>query len=193
MIIIPVPNVTNRRFVIGSTPVGCMMLATWSQDARMKSILLTLNTSVRSVGNIFPLTSPTWHRPAVITPTGLSPSQLGWWSKMAYRIAPPVGHCGATIASSFLLPPSRIGWRRQEKKTNPQAETAYLDWALADFSGYLTADELYDGPFCILSIVDNHTFKRIFYQVLEHTPTQDDILAFFETVAPLQGKERFQG
>lgn len=77
------------------------------------------------------------------------------------------------------MPPSRIGPRRQEKKTNPQVETAYLDWALADFSGYLTADELYDGPFCILSLVDNRTFKRIFYQVLEHAPTQDDVLAFF--------------
>src|SRR5512144_1477243 len=27
----------------------------------------------------------------------------------------------------------------------------YLDWALSDFSGYIAADELYDGPFCILS------------------------------------------
>ena len=49
-----------------------------------------------------------------------------------------------------------------------------------DFSGYLTADELYDGPFCILSIVDNRTFKRLFYQVLEHDPTGDDVSAFFQ-------------
>jgi len=56
----------------------------------------------------------------------------------------------------------------------------YVDWALADFSGYLAADELYDGPFCILSIVDNHTFKRLWYQVLDHDPTQDDIRAFFQ-------------
>jgi len=27
-------------------------------------------------------------------------------------------------------------------------------------------DELYDGPFCILSIVDNRSYKRLFYQVL---------------------------
>ena len=32
---------------------------------------------------------------------------------------------------------------------------------LAEFSGYIAADELYDGPFCVLSIVDNHTFRRI--------------------------------
>jgi hypothetical protein len=42
-------------------------------------------------------------------------------------------------------------------------ETSSLDWALADFSGYIAADELYDGPFCVLSIVDNRTFKRLVY------------------------------
>jgi hypothetical protein len=36
----------------------------------------------------------------------------------------------------------------------------FLDWALADFSGYVAADELYDGPFCILSAVDNRCYKR---------------------------------
>lgn len=60
-----------------------------------------------------------------------------------------------------------------------QIEHSYLDWALADFSGYLAADELYDGPFCVLSLVDNHTCKRIAYRVLEHDPTQDDIREFF--------------
>src|SRR5712691_4676717 len=57
-------------------------------------------------------------------------------------------------------------------------ESSYLDWALADFSGYIAADELYDGPFCVLSIVDNHTFKRILYQVLDHDPEHKDIEAF---------------
>jgi hypothetical protein len=50
---------------------------------------------------------------------------------------------------------------------------------LSDFSGFIAADELYDGPFCILSIVDNRTFKRLFYQVLNHDPTGLDIVAFF--------------
>jgi len=50
---------------------------------------------------------------------------------------------------------------------------------MADFSGYIAADELYDGPFCVLSIVDNHTFKRLIYKVLDHDPTHDDIRAFF--------------
>jgi hypothetical protein len=57
--------------------------------------------------------------------------------------------------------------------------TDYLDWALADFSGYLAADELYDGPFCILSLVDNRTYKRLSSRVLDHTPTQADIEDFF--------------
>lgn len=50
---------------------------------------------------------------------------------------------------------------------------------MADFSGYIAADELYDGPFCVLSIVDNHTFKRILYEVLDHDPSHDDIRRFF--------------
>lgn len=57
--------------------------------------------------------------------------------------------------------------------------TTYLDWGLADFSGYIAADELYDGPFCVLSIVDNRTFKRLLYQVLDHDPEHPDITAFF--------------
>ena len=57
--------------------------------------------------------------------------------------------------------------------------TTYLDWGLADFSGYIAADELYDGPFCVLSIVDNRTFKRLLYQVLDHDPDHPDIRAFF--------------
>ena len=50
---------------------------------------------------------------------------------------------------------------------------------LAEFSGYIAADELYDGPFCVLSIVDNRTFRRITYDVLDHDPTHADIVRFF--------------
>ncbi len=57
--------------------------------------------------------------------------------------------------------------------------TSHLDWGLSDFSGYVAADELYDGPFCVLSIVDNRTFKRLLYQVLDHDPDHGDIKAFF--------------
>jgi hypothetical protein len=49
---------------------------------------------------------------------------------------------------------------------------------LADFSGSVAADEVYDGPFCMLSAVDNRRYKRILYEVLDHEPTHDDIRAF---------------
>lgn len=59
-------------------------------------------------------------------------------------------------------------------------DTEHLDWALEDFSGYIALDELYDGPFCVLSLVDNRTFKRIRYQVLDHDPTHEDIRSFLK-------------
>jgi hypothetical protein len=61
---------------------------------------------------------------------------------MGWRIGTPVGNSGATIGCLFPLPPSRIGWRRGEKKARDRWETDYLAWALSDFSGYLAADEL---------------------------------------------------
>jgi Transposase len=80
---------------------------------------------------------------------------------------------------SSPTPRSRTGSRTGGKKAARRIPTDYLDWALADFSGFIAADELYDGPFCILSIVDNRTFKRLAYQVLDHDPTHRDIEAFF--------------
>ncbi len=68
--------------------------------------------------------------------------------------------------------------------------TDYLDWALTDFSGYIAVDELYDGPFCVLSIVDNRTYKRLFYRVLDHTPAHEDIEDFFRCFqAVLQARQ----
>ena len=49
---------------------------------------------------------------------------------------------------------------------------------MAEFSGYIAIDELYDGPFCVLSLVDNRTFKRVLYRVLDHDPSHKDILYF---------------
>ncbi len=60
---------------------------------------------------------------------------------------------------------------------------------LADFSGYIAADELYDGPFCVLSIVDNRTYRRIIFEVLDHDPTHADIERFFRRFQSLL-KER---
>jgi hypothetical protein len=58
----------------------------------------------------------------------------------------------------------------------------YLTWALDDFSGYIAADELYDGPFCVLSIVDNRRFKRLLYEVLISQPYPRGHPALFQTL-----------
>jgi len=55
---------------------------------------------------------------------------------------------------------------------------AFLDWALEAFSGYVAADELYEGSYCVLSVVDNRRYKRMLYEVLDHDPHHDDITAF---------------
>lgn len=80
---------------------------------------------------------------------------------------------------SSPTPRSRTGSGPGGKKAARRIDPGYLNWALSGFSGYIAADELYDGPFCILSIVDNRTFKRLIYQVLDHDPTHVDIEAFF--------------
>jgi hypothetical protein len=61
-------------------------------------------------------------------------------------------------------------------------DTDFLDWALADFSGSVAADALYEGPFCILSAVDKRRDKRILSDVLDHAPTHDDLRAFLRRV-----------
>jgi transposase len=69
--------------------------------------------------------------------------------------------------------------------------TTYLDDALTQFSGYLAIDEVYDGPFCIVSVVDNRHYNRLACCVLEHDPTHHDIrtfLADFETQLEQRGK-----
>lgn len=89
------------------------------------------------------------------------------------------GTCGATTASSCPSPRFRTGWSPRGGKGGERAERDYLDWALTGFSGYVAADELYDGPFCVLSIVDNRTFRRLVFDVLDHSPTKEDIERFF--------------
>ena len=49
---------------------------------------------------------------------------------------------------------------------------------MSDFSGYLAIDELYDGPFCVLSAVDSPKQRRLLYEVLDHDPDHDDIRRF---------------
>ena len=125
-----------------------------------------------------PVTFPTWLCLTAATPAASSNGPSGSSSKMACRTRPQVGTCGAITASSSLGPPSRTGSRRLGKKKVDSISTTYLDEALADFSGYPAIDEVYDGPFCILSVVDNRRYNRLAFRVLEHDPTQEDVLAF---------------
>jgi hypothetical protein len=138
----------------------------------------TRSTGARHVAFTSALICRTSHPPEVTTPSGSSPWLCRWWSKTACRIAPHRGTSGVTTASLCPSPPSRTGWRPRGKKAEPHVEAAYLDWALSDFSGYLAADELYDGPFCVLSVVDARRQRRLRYEVLDHDPTRFDILLF---------------
>src|SRR5687767_12926118 len=119
-----------------------------------------------------------WRRAAVITPIESSSWRFVWWSKMACPTALPAGTCGAITACLCPLPPSKIGLRLGEKKAQRQMDSAFLEWALDAFSGYVAVDELYEGPYCVLSAVDNRQYKRILYEVLDHDPNHDDINAF---------------
>src|SRR5713101_3130549 len=102
----------------------------------------------------------------------------GWCLKMACPTDPPVGTSGATTGYLFLLHPYSIGWRRGEKKAQEHMGGAFLAWALEAFSGYAAVDELYEGPYCVLSAVDNRHYKRVLYEVLDHDATHTDIEAF---------------
>jgi hypothetical protein len=68
------------------------------------------------------------------------------------------------------------------KKAEAQMESAFLEWAFADFSGYVAVDELDEGPLCVLSAVDNRRDKRMLYEVLDHNPTYADIRGFLGRV-----------
>ena len=97
---------------------------------------------------------------------------------MPYRDRRRMSTYGATIASSSPSPPSRTGSRRRGKKCRQAISGTFLDEALVGFSGYLAVDEVYDGPFCVLCVVDNRAFNRLACAVLDHAPRQEDVLAF---------------
>ena len=124
-------------------------------------------------------TSAIWQTPVVTILAKLSIWRCGWWWKMGCPTGRHHGIYGETIGFLFRGLRFRTGSRRRGKKTEERITTEYLDGALADFSGYIAADELYDGPFCVLSIVDNHNFRRLIYEVLDHDPTHDDMIRFF--------------
>jgi len=134
-------------------------------------------------------TYQTWLRLRATIPIVSLHWPCGWWWRTDCLTAPPVGISGETTASLCLLPRFRIGSRPGGKKAEQRITGEYLEAVLADFSGYIAADELYDGPFCVLSIVDNRTFRRLTYEVLDHDPTHEDMKRFFRTFrAALQSR-----
>jgi len=98
---------------------------------------------------------------------------------MVYHTARHRGIYGVII--EYLCPglQFKTGLKQRGKKTEATITTEYIDKVLSNFSGYIAADELYDGPFCVLFIVDNHKFKRLYYEVLDYNPTNEDIRRFF--------------
>src|SRR5215510_8002691 len=179
---------TTRRAVaaaavtaLAATPsprAPCTTWATRARAARSISSLPTPNIAAPTALATSASICPTWPCPSACTRAASSSWPSAWWPKTACPTRPPVGTCGVTTASSSPTPPSRTGSRPRGKKLRATLWGTYLDEALADFSGYLAIDEVYDGPFCVLSVVDNRRYKRLALRVLDHDPTGDDVLAF---------------
>jgi len=132
-----------------------------------------------SVAGILTLTSAIWQTIIVNIPAVWCNLRFAMLWKTACRTDRHPGIYGGTTESLSLGLRFRTGLRQRGKKTESSIQTKYLDDALADFSGYIAADELYDGPFCVLFIVDNHKFRRLYYEVLKHNPTHEDMTRFF--------------
>ena len=159
--------------------VSCMTSATWPTIGPLTCRSLTHNTAVQSAKNTSMPILPTWRIRVVITLVKLFTWLFGWSLKTAYHIGRHHGICGGTTEYLYHGQQFKTGLRRRGKKSELRISTGYLDDALANFSGYIAADELYDGPFCVLSIVDNRNFRRLIYEVLDHDPTHEDMIRFF--------------
>ena len=165
----------GHRIDLRGVPVGLhVLLSAEQKDTKQPCSLLASFLAVDFNADVTDLAAPGSHYTQRVIDTAV---RLVVEDGLPYRAAS--WSLRATIASSSPTPRSRTGSRTGGKGSSGGSPTDYLDWALSDFSGYIAADEFYDGPFCVLSIVDNRTFKRLTYQVLDHDPTHVDIMAFF--------------
>jgi len=157
-----------------------MIWAASDEIDRSISMSSTPNIGVDLVPFVSTPICRTWHLAKASTHNRSShwPCVSSW--KTAYHTALLPGIYGETIASLFRSQPSKTGSRARGKKAREHIETNYLDWALCDFSGYLAADELYDGPYCVLSAVDSPRQRRLLYKVLDHDPEHEDIRKFLQ-------------
>ena len=166
---------------IGSVP-SRVLCTTW--ETCFPGVHATLsshihNTVVPNVIITSMLTWRIWHCPKAIIPIEWSRWRYGLLSKMVCHTVRRHGIYGEIIVFLFRGLQFRTGLRQRGKKTEVTIKTDYIDKALSEFSGYIAADELYDGPFCVLFIVDNHKFNRLYYEVLDHNPTKEDMIRFF--------------
>jgi hypothetical protein len=174
-------NAATLAIAIAPWSGASMIWATWCESGLVILSLRTRNIIAVSARATSTRTCRTWPCPRATTPTAWWQWLCGWWWRTACRTARRVGISGATTGSLCPTPRSRTGWSAGGKKAEQRIRGDYLDAALDKFSGYIAADELYDGPFCVLSIVDNHTFRRLIYEVLDHDPDHADIERFFRT------------
>jgi len=157
----------------------CTIWETHLPEDRATLFSLTLNTAVPDATITSTRTWTIWHCPEAIIRTGWSHWRSDLSLKMVYRTDRHHGTYGETIECLCLGLQFKTGSKQRGKKSEATIKTEYIDGVLLDFSGYIAADELYDGPFCVLFIVDNHKFKRLCYEVLDHNPTNEDITRFF--------------
>src|SRR4030042_3208315 len=151
----------------------CMICQTPLPAGHAMSFSPIRHTVVQNVTITSMPTVAIWLCPGAIIPTGWSQWRCDWSSKMDYRTVRHHGIYGETTEYLYRGRQFRTGLKQRGKKTEATIKTDYIDHALSDFSGYIAADELYDGPFCVLFIVDNHKFKRLCYEGLDHNPTNE--------------------
>ena len=175
----PVQSAARVAIATVAEAACCTILVMLNRGARRIFIWNTPNTVVKSAASISTPICLTWlPLGRAIRIASFPPPYVSWW-RTACRIGLHPGTYGVIIEYSFLLRPFKTGLRQLEKKALKSVQHEYLDWAFCGFSGYIAADELYDGPFCVLSIVDNRTYRRLIFEVLDHDATKDDIARFF--------------
>jgi hypothetical protein len=166
---------------IGSAP-SHGLYTTWEIHSPGIPVTLLLHILNTAVPNATITSMPTWtiwRYPKAIIPTEWSQWQYGLLLKTVYHTGRHRGIYGVIIGYLFHGLQFKTGLKQRGKKAEAVIRTEYVDKALSDFSGYIAADELYDRPFCVLFIVDNHKFKRLYYEVLDYNPTNEDMTRFF--------------
>jgi len=175
--------VATAPVAMASHTVASTTSATPATAVLSTSSSCSRSIGARPAGDASPPTYPTWPYPSLVTLSGSNGPRCDWSSRTDSPIGRPVGICGGTTASLSRGLRSRTGSRRRGKKSLASIDTEYLDRVLKTFSGYLAIDELYDGPFCVISVVDNRMYQRLAYRVLEKSPTKGDVRRFLREFA----------